>query len=151
MSIDERPQLPLTARRKILVATGATLFAAQVIAAWLIAPAMTGPGDASATTLGAAWVASIPISIAAALLLVRQADLPDVATASMLVTIATFAAFALAAAFDVRGSEDEVNMVDALFFGVTSGALTGLVVWALAMAIARILRLPTTERQRPPD
>jgi hypothetical protein len=62
----------------------------------------------------------------------------------MLVAIATCAAFALSAALDVRGTEDSVNIVDTLFLGVTTGALTALVVWGIAMFIARVLRLPTT-------
>jgi hypothetical protein len=66
-----------------------------------------------------------------------------VATASFIVTIAVFATFALSAAFDVRGTDDEMNMVDALFLGVTSGALTALLVWGVAQAAARLLRLPT--------
>jgi hypothetical protein len=37
-------------------------------------------------------------------------------------------------------------MVDSLFLGVTSGALTALVVWGIAMFVARVLHLPTTER-----
>ena len=82
------------------------------------------------------------------LLLVRQADLPDVATASFIVTISAFAIFAVTAAFDVRGTPSEVNITDAMFFGVTTGALTALIVWAIAMGIARLLRLPTTAHLR---
>ena len=78
------------------------------------------------------------------LLLVRQADLPDVATASFIVTISAFAAFALAGALNARGTSAKVNISDTLFLGVTTGALSALVVWAIAMGTARVLRLPTT-------
>jgi len=144
MTLDQRPQLPLTPRKKVLVAAGGVLFAAQGIAALLVAPLITGPDDANFGVLVSLWGVTTLSSVAITLLLVRQADLPDIATASMLVTIATFAAFTLSAAYDVRGSDDEVNMVDALFLGVTSGALTAMVVWGIAMLIARVLRLPTT-------
>ncbi|MEX2225186.1 MAG: hypothetical protein WEB52_01905 [Dehalococcoidia bacterium] len=144
MTLDDRPQLPLTARKKALVAAGVALFAVQVAGALAIAPYITGPGDANFGALVSLWGVATLSSVVVALLLVRQADLPDVATASMLVTIATFAAFTLSAAYDVRGSDDEVNMVDALFLGVTSGALTAMVVWGIAMLAARVLRLPTT-------
>jgi hypothetical protein len=144
MTLDDRPQLPLTARKKAFVAVGAALFAAQVIAAVIVAPMITGPGDANFGALVSLWGVVTLISVLITLLLVRQADLPDIATAAMLVTIATFASFTLAAAFDVRGTDDEINLVDALFLGVTSGALTALVVWAIAMFVARLLHLPTT-------
>ena len=144
MSFDERPQLPLTTRKKVLVGIGATLFIAQLILAWVIAPMITGPHDANAALLAISWAGSVAVSVAAVLMLVRQADLPDVATASLTVMIATFAAFALSAGFDLRGTEDEVNLIDTLFFGVTSGALTGLLVWAAAMGVARVLKLPRT-------
>jgi hypothetical protein len=85
------------------------------------------------------------------LLLVRQADLPDVFTASFLVTISACAVFALVAALSRRGSGGELNLVDTLFFGVTVGAMTGLIVWGAAMGIARALRLPTTEALREPE
>jgi hypothetical protein len=148
MEFEERPQLPLTSLRKALVAAGAALFGAQVLTAWAIAPATTGPGDANAGVLAAMWAISIGWSTLAVLLLVRQADLPDIATASFIVAIAVFGAFALSAALDLRGTEDEVNVTDALFMGVTSGALTGMIVWGVALGIARLLRLPTTEGLR---
>ena len=144
MTLDDRPQLPLTTRKKLLVAAGAAMFAAQVVAALLIAPAVTGPGDTNGGLLVSLWGFTTLCSVVTVLLLVRQADLPDVATASMLVTIATCATFALSAALDVRGTEGSVNIVDTLFLGVTSGALTALVVWCIAMFVARVLRLPTT-------
>jgi hypothetical protein len=31
-----------------------------------------------------------------------------------------------------------------MFLGVTGGALTAMIVWGVAMAAARVLRLPTT-------
>ena len=85
------------------------------------------------------------------LLIVRQADLPDIATASFIFTISSHAAFTLSAAFSARGTRAEVNLVDALFLGVTTGALTALIVWALAQGIARVLRLPTTDRLHAAD
>jgi hypothetical protein len=144
MTLDERPQLPLTHRKKAFVAVGVLLFALQVVAAAIVAPRITGPGDANFGMLVSLWGVTTLSSVIITLLLVRQADLPDVATASMLVTIATFAMFTLSAAYDVRGTDDGVNMVDALFLGVTTGALTAMVVWAIAMLVARVLRLPTT-------
>ena len=144
MTLDERPQLPLTTRKKVFVGVGAAMFLAQLAGAVLVAPAVTGPGDADAGLLVSIWGGITLWSVAVTLLLVRQADLPDIATAAMLVTIATFATFTLAAAFDLRGTEHDVNMVDALFLGVTGGALTAMVVWGIAMFLARVLRLPTT-------
>jgi hypothetical protein len=145
MQFEDGPQLPLTSLRKALVAAGLALFAAQVIAAIAVAPPTTGEGDANAGVLAAMWLGTIVWSTATVLLLVRQADVPDVATAAFIVTISAFAAFALTAALDARGTEDEVNVTDALFMGVTSGALTALIVWGVALVIARVLRLPTTE------
>lgn len=144
MNIDDRPQLPLTARRKVLVAIGAVMFAAAVAAAWLVAPRVTGPDDADAGALVSLWGVSVLWCVITTLLLIRQADLPDIATAAMLVTIATFASFTLSSAYDVRGTGDSVNMVDSLFLGVVSGALSALVVWSIATFVARVLRLPTT-------
>jgi hypothetical protein len=144
VTLDERPQLPLTTRKKALVAIGAVMFLAQIVAAVLVAPSVTGPSDADAGLLVSMWGGITLWSVAVTLLLVRQADLPDIATAAMLVTISTFAAFTLSAAYDVRGTEHDVNMVDALFLGVTGGALTAMVVWGIAMFTARVLRLPTT-------
>ena len=147
MDFPERPELPLTQRRRVLVVIGTAMALAQVVAAYVIAPYVTGEGDASAPLLLALWACTIPWSVAATLCLVRQADLPDVATASMLVTIPPYAAFTFAAAYDVRGTDAEYNLVDAIFLGVTAGALTAMIVWGLAMAIARALRLPTTNVQ----
>jgi hypothetical protein len=144
MQFEDGPQLPLTSTRKALLAAGAAMFAAQVVAAMLVAPRITGTGHADAGALFAMWCGSLVWSAITVLLLVRQADLPDVATAAFIVVIATFAAFALTAALNARGTDAEVNVVDALFFGVTTGALTALIVWGIAIAIARALRLPTS-------
>lgn len=144
MTIEDRPQLPLTALKKLMLGAGVVMFAAQVIAAVVVAPRITGPGDANGGLLVSLWGVTVLWSVAVTLLIVRQADLPDIATAAMLVTIATFAAFTLSAAYDVRGGDDEVNMVDALFLGVTSGALSAMVVWGIAMFVARVLKLPTS-------
>lgn len=144
MQFEETPQLPLTPRKKVLAGVGAAMFLAQATTAVALAPPMTGPGDADAALLAALWAASVLWSVATVLLLVRQADLPDVATASMMVSIVALAAFALTAGFDARGTTAEQNLTDALFLGVTAGALTGLVVWGIAMAVARALRLPNT-------
>lgn len=144
MQYPETKDLPLTARRKALVAGGAAMFLAQIAVAIYLAPRITGAGDASAGGLAAAWAASIPWSAIAVLLLVRQADIPDVATASMLVVIAAFGAFGLSAALDARGTDDAVNVTDALFLGVTGGALTAMIVWGIAIGAARVLRLPVS-------
>ncbi len=148
MQFEDGPQLPLTSTRKALLAAGVAMFAAQVVAAIAAAPRTTGAGHADAGVLFAMWCGSAAWSAVTVLLLVRQADLPDVATASFTVVIATFAAFALTAALAARGADAEVNVVDALFFGVTIGALTALIVWAIAIGIARLLRLPTTAALR---
>jgi hypothetical protein len=148
MQFEDGPQLPLTNRRKVLTAIGAAMFAAQCIAAIALAPLTTGPGDANAGELAGLGAASVVWSVVAVLLLVRQADLPDVATASFLVVISAFALFALTAAIDVHGTPNEVNIVDAMFLGITSGAMTALLVWAIAMGVARLLRLPTTAALR---
>ncbi len=148
MQFEDGPQLPLTNRRKVLTGIGLSMFAAQAVGAFLVAPATTGPGDANAGALAALGAGCIGLSVAAVLLMVRQADLPDVATASMLVVISTFALFALSAAIDLRGTPDEVNIVDAMFLGITIGAMTSLIVWAIAMGVARVLRLPTTAALR---
>ncbi len=145
MVFEERPQLPLTSRRKVLVAIGVSMLLTQLLGAAAVAPFVTGTDHANAAALFGLWAASIPWSTVAALLVVRQADVPDVATASFVITISAFGAFTLSAAIAARGSRAEVDPVDALFLGVTSGALTALVVWGLAQAIARVLRLPTTE------
>jgi hypothetical protein len=144
MPYEDGPQLPLTSLKKALLAAGVAMFAAQVVAAIVAAPRTTGAGHADAGVLAAMWCVSVVWSAVAVLLLVRQADLPDVATASFIVVIATFAAFALTAALAARGTDAEVNVVDAMFFGVTTGALTALIVWAIALGVARLLRLPTS-------
>ena len=144
MHYEDAPQLPLTARKRALVATGAIMFAAQIVAAVLLAPPTTGIDDASPGVLLVLWVASLGWSVATVLLLVRQANRPDIATAAFIVAIAVCAAFVLTAAIDARGGRDEVDLVDALFFGVTIGALTALPVWAIAEAAARVLRLPAS-------
>jgi hypothetical protein len=141
-------ELPLSTRRKVLVAIGAAMFLAQIAAAALLAAPTTGVGDANAGVLAGMWCGALAWSAVAVLLLARQANLPDIATASMLVTIAPFATFALAAAIDARGTDAEVNLVDTLFLGVTIGALTSLLVWAIAMAIARVLHLPAEPPQQ---
>lgn len=148
MQFEDGPQLPLTNRRRVMLAIGLALFAGQVAAAIAVAPPTTGAGDADALVLLVLWTASIAWSLTTVLLVIRQADLPDIATASMIVTISPFAAYALSGALDVRGTRDEVNLTDALFLGVTSGALTAMIVWGAAMGIARMLRLPTTAHLR---
>jgi hypothetical protein len=148
MQLEDSPQLPLTFRRKLLAGIGLLMFAAQVAGAIALAPATTGPANADAAALGLIWAASIVWSAATVLLLIRQADLPDIATASFFVTISAFAAFATAAALHARDTASEVNVVDALFMGVTAGALTALIVWAIAMGAARLMGLPTTAALR---
>lgn len=148
MQFEDGPQLPLTSCRKVLVGVGLMMFAAQSAAAIALAPATTGPANADAAVLALVWVISVAWSAATVLLLVRQTDLPDVATASFFVTISAFAIFATTAALNARGTASEVSIVDALFMGVTAGALTALIVWALAMGAARLLRLPTAAALR---
>jgi hypothetical protein len=145
MQFEDGPQLPLTSQRKVLVAIGVALLVAQLAVAAAVAPLITGPANANALALFVFWAASIPSSATGVLLIVRQADLPDIATASFIITIASYAAFTLSAALAARGTSSEVNLVDALFLGVTTGALTTLIVWALAQGVARLLRLPTTD------
>jgi hypothetical protein len=144
MRFEDGPQLPLTSRKKVLIGAGAAMFGALLCAAIALVPATTGPAHADAVVLAIIWAMSIAWSAATVLLLVRQADLPDVATASFVVTISAFAIFASAAAWSVRNTTSEVNMTDALFMGVTAGGLTALLVWGLAMGIARLLRLPVS-------
>jgi hypothetical protein len=60
----------------------------------------------------------------------------------MLVCVSAFAIFAVVAAIDARGTPAERDLVDTLFFGVTSGALTALLVWGIAVLVSRTLRLP---------
>ena len=145
MQFEDGPQLPLTSQRKVLVAVGVTLLIAQVIVAAAIAPLITGPDNSNTLALFVVWAASIPLSATGVLLIVRQADLPDIATASFIITISSYAAFTLSAAMAARGTRAEVDLVGALFLGVTTGALTALIVWALAQGVARLLRLPTTD------
>jgi hypothetical protein len=144
MQFEDGPQLPLTARKKLLLGMGLAMFATQAVAAMALAPSTTGAGDASAGVFAGLWLGSVAWSVVTVLLLVRQADLPDIATGSFLVTISAFALYALVAALDARGTASEVNVVDAMFLGVTLGAMTALMVWAIAMGAARVLRLPTT-------
>lgn len=140
-AFEDRPQLPLTPVRRVLVGVGVALFVAQLAAAAALAPVATGDG-ASAGLLALLWLASLAWSTAVALLVVRQAEMADVATASFIATIAPHVVFALVAALDARGTNDEVDLVDAVFFGVTAGALAALLVWPAAMGIARLLRMP---------
>jgi hypothetical protein len=151
MQFQDGPQLPLTPRRKALAAAGAAMVLAQIAVAVLLAPSLTEAGNTDTGTLVALWALSIPWSAVAVLLLVRQADLPDIFTAAFTVTISACAMFALIAALDRRGGAGEVNLVDTLFFGVTVGGITGLIVWGIAMGAAKLLRLPTTEALREPD
>lgn len=144
MQFEDRPQLPLTTRRKILVSIGAAMFLAQVATALLLAAPTTGDGDASAAVFGLMWAVSVAWSVTATLLLIRQADIPDVFTAALLVTITPFAVYGLTAALAVRGTSEETDVVSAMFFGITVGALTAVLVWSLAMGVARVLKLPTT-------
>jgi len=141
-------QPPLTPLRKAVLGAGIAMFFAQIAGAIALAPPTTGEGDARAWLLATMWGASLIWSTVIVLFVVQRADLPDVATASMLVTIAAFGAFTLSAAVDARGTDAEVNLVDALFLGVTGGALTAMLVWGLALGIARALGLPVS---RPGD
>jgi len=147
MQFEDGPQLPLTARRKALLAVGLAMFAVQSAGAALAGPATTG-ANANGPAIAAIWAGCIAWSTVTALLLVRQADLPDVATASFVVTIAACAAFSLSAAFAARGTKAQIDLVDGLFLGVTGGGLTATLVWGIAMGVARVLRLPTTEHLR---
>ncbi|MBI5289310.1 MAG: hypothetical protein HY873_10115 [Chloroflexi bacterium] len=144
MEFEDRPQLPLSTRRKVLVAIGSAMFLGQLAAAALLAEPTTGAGDASIGVLALMWAGCLGWSVVTTLLVIRQADIPDVFTASLLVTVAPFAVFALLAAIAVRGTDQETDVVSAMFFGITSGALTAVLVWFIAMAVARVLRLPTT-------
>jgi hypothetical protein len=115
MTLEERPQLPLTRRRIVLVVIGGAMFVAQIVFAWSIAPMVTGPTDANPGLVVTLWGVTTLWCVVVTLLLVRQADMPDIATAAMLVTIATFATFTLSAANDLRGTDDAWDLVDALF------------------------------------
>jgi hypothetical protein len=115
-----------------------------MLTAAIVAPEITADGDANGGAILVLWLASIPWATAVALLIVRQADLPDIATASMIATIAPFAIFALCAGIELRGTPAERDVVSTMFLGVTAGALTSMLVWGIAMGIARLLKLPTT-------
>jgi len=141
---EDRPQLPLSNRRKVLVGIGGAMFLGQLAAAALLVEPTTGAGDASIGVLALLWAGCLGWSVIATLLVIRQADIPDVLTASLLVTVAPFALYGLLAAVAVRGTDQETDVVSAMFFGITAGALTAVLVWAIAMGIARLLRLPTT-------
>ena len=65
-------------------------------------------------------------------------------TAALLVTIPPFALYALIAAMEARGTSDETDVVSAMFFGITVGALTAILVWTIAMGIARAVKIPTS-------
>jgi hypothetical protein len=145
MRPDERPQLPLTTRRKYLVLLGAAMFLAQLGAAVALAEPTTGEGDARIGLVLLLCAASFIWSVATTLCLIRQADIPDVFTASLLVTIPPFALYALIAALAARDTAAETDVVSAMFLGITVGAMLGLLVWAASMAIARLLHLPTTD------
>lgn len=144
MGFEDRPQLALTTRRKVLSAVGALMWAALLIAAALAAPRVTGEGDANAAAVLGLWAAAAAWSVPATLLLVRQADPADIFTAAFLIVISASALFALVAALDARGTDAERDVVDTMFFGVTTGALTALLVGGVALLIARTLRLPTS-------
>jgi hypothetical protein len=144
MQFENRPQLPLTNRRKVLVASGFVIVLVQLAAAALLATPTTGEGDASLGVFATLWAAALVCSTVATLCIVRQADIPDVFTAALLVTIPPFALYALTAAMAVRGTDEETDVVSAMFFGITIGALTAVLVWAVAMGAVRVLKLPTT-------
>jgi hypothetical protein len=145
MQFEDRPQLALTMQRKVLVGVGVAIAGAQLVLAAVLAAPTTGEGDANVGVFAALWAGSVLASIIAALCIVRQADIADVFTAALLVTIPPFAVYALVAALSLRGTDQETDIVSAMFFGVTTGALTAVLVWAVAMGIARALRLPVTQ------
>ena len=144
MQFEDRPQLPLTNRRKVLVGVGAAIFLVQLAAAAVLAGPTTGEGDASFAVFAALWAGCLALSIVATLCIIRQADIADVFTAALLVTIPPFALYALIAAMEARGTSDETDVVSAMFFGITVGALTAILVWAIAMGIARAVKIPTS-------
>ena len=125
-----------------LVAAGGVMFLGQLLAAALLAAPTTGPGDADAAVFALLWTCSLAWSVAITLCIIRQADIADVFTAALLVTIAPYALYALLAALDLRGTRDETDVVSAMLLGITVGALTAVLVWGIAMGIARLLRLP---------
>jgi hypothetical protein len=144
VQFEERPQLPLTRQRTLLVGIGLVLFAVQLAGAAFLAAPTTGPGDAEALTFALLWLGSVVVSTAVTLCVIRQADIADVFTAALLATISPYALYALMAALNLRGTPDEVDLVSAIFLGVTTGGLTAVVVWAISMGIARLLRIPTS-------
>lgn len=143
MQFEDRPQLPLTQRRKVLLVVGLLMWAAMIVTAVIVAPTITGEDDASPGAVVALWAGAIPWCVAITLFVVRQADPPDIFTAAFLITISSFATFAVVAALDARGTSAERDLVDTMFFGITSGALTALIVGAIALLIARLVKLPT--------
>jgi hypothetical protein len=145
MQFEDRPQLPLTSGRKMLVGLGAAIFVVQLVGAALVAEPTTGEGDASIAMFAGLWLTCLVLSIAGALCIIRQADIADVFTASLLMTIPPFAVYALVAALAVRGTDEETDVVSAMFFGITVGALTAVLVWAVAMGLARLLKLPVSK------
>ena len=144
MQFEDGPQLPLTTRRLALVAVGVAMFLLQLGAAALLAEPTTGKGDASVGVFAALWGGCVVVSTVATLCIVRQANVPDVFTAALLVTITPFAVYALGAAFGLRGTEQETDIVSAMFLGITIGGLTAVLVWGIAMGVARAFKLPTT-------
>lgn len=144
MGFEDRPQLALTTRRKVLSGIGALMWGAMLLAAALTAPRVTGAGDANVAAVLGLWAAATAWSVPATLLLVRQADAPDIFTAAFLIVISACALFAVVAALDARGTDAERDVVDTMFFGVTTGALTALLAGAIALLLARALRLPTS-------
>jgi hypothetical protein len=123
------------------------IFAGQVVGAALLAPPTTGAGDANLAVLAALWLACLGLSIFGTLCIIRQADIADVFTAALLITTPPFAVYAVAAALAVRGTEEETDVVSAMFLGITVGALTAVLVWAVAMGLARMLKLPMSPEQ----
>jgi hypothetical protein len=152
MQFDDRPQIPLTPRRMTLVAAGGVMFVGQLVAAAVLAAPTTGPGDADPGVFALLWAGSVLWSVGITLCIIRQADIADVFTAALLVTIGPYALYALLGALDLRGTRDETDIVSAMFLGITVGALTAVLVWGIAMAIARLLRMPMSADggSRPP-
>ncbi len=144
MQFEDGPQLPLTTRRLALVIVGVSLFLLQLGAAALLAEPTTGKGDASIGVFAALWSGCVVVSTVTTLCIVRQADIPDVFTAALLVTITPFALYALLASFALRGTDQETDIVSSMFLGITVGGLTAVLVWGMAMGVARALKLPTT-------
>lgn len=147
MQFEDRPQLPLTPRRKALVGVGGLIFIGQIAAAAVLAAPTTGEGDASITIFAVLWLGCAALSLIGTMCIIRQADIADVFTAALLMTIPPFAIYALAAALSVRGTDEETDVVSAMFFGITVGALTAILVWAIAMGLARALKLPESPEE----